>query len=104
MSYAALLCAAVVSGAAVSFPAPRWWEEGGQSIRGVWPKCALGEGLSEAGQMQGLPAFIAMLDRLYASNVSSLQMVVYDSGDGYVKTKQNGGTLHTVVFLLKKVQ
>ena len=24
-----------------------------------------------------------MLDRLHASNVSTLQMVVYDSGDGY---------------------
>ena len=66
-----------------TFPAPRWWEQGGQSVRGIWPKCALGEGLGEAGQMRGLPAFMAMLDRLYASNVSTLQMIVYDSGDGY---------------------
>ena len=65
------------------FPAPRWWEQGGHSVRGVWPKCALGEGLAEAGQMRGLPAFLAMLDRLHAGNVSTLQMVVYDSGDGY---------------------
>jgi len=68
---------------ATTFPAVRWWEQGGRLIRGVWPKCALGEGLSEAGQMRGLPAFMAMLDRLHASNVSTLQMVVYDSGDGY---------------------
>ena len=49
------------------------------------PKCALGEGLSEnpRGQMRGLPAFMGMLDRLHSSNVSTLQMVVYDSGDGY---------------------
>lgn len=73
-----------VAGAApADFPAPRWWEHGGRNIRGVWPKCALGEGLSEAGQMRGLPAFMAMLDRLHADNVSTLQMVVYDSGDGY---------------------
>ena len=68
---------------ATTFPAVRWWEQGGRLIRGVWPKCALGEGLSEAGQMRGLPAFMAMLNRLHASNVSTLQMVVYDSGDGY---------------------
>ena len=48
-----------------SFPAPHWWEQGGHSVRGVWPKCALGEGLGEAGQMRGLGAFMAMLDRLY---------------------------------------
>lgn len=63
--------------------APRWWEQGGTSIRGVWPKCALGDGMSSLGQIRGLPAFIAMLDRLHANNVSTLQMVVYDSGDGY---------------------
>jgi hypothetical protein len=66
-----------------AFPAPHWWEQGGASIRGIWPKCALGEGLSSLGQMQGLPAFLALLERLYASNVSALQMVVYDSGEGY---------------------
>jgi hypothetical protein len=32
--------------------------------------------------MQGLPAFLALLERLHASNVSTLQMVVYDSGEG----------------------
>ena len=26
-----------------SFPALRWWEKGGVIVRGVWPKCALGE-------------------------------------------------------------
>jgi hypothetical protein len=77
------------SGGSSSFPLaapmmpPRWWERGGHLVRGIWPKCALGEGLSEAGQMWGLPAFMAMLDRLHASNISTLQMVVYDSGDGY---------------------
>jgi len=67
----------------VTAAAPYWWEQGGTSIRGIWPKCALGEGLSTLGQMRGLPAFMRMLDRLQASNVSTLQMVVYDSGDGY---------------------
>ena len=63
--YVSLLCAVSVahlSGACAAsgagFPAPRWWEQGGQTIRGVWPKCALGEGLAEAGQMRGLPAFM----------------------------------------------
>ena len=63
--------------------APHWWEEPGTTIRGIWPKCALGDGLSSMGQMDGLPAFMALLDRLHAANVSTLQMVVYDSGDGY---------------------
>ena len=65
--------------------APQWWEQGGASIRGIWPKCALGEGLSSfnGSQMRGLPAFLAMLDRLHASNVTTVQMVVYDSGEGY---------------------
>jgi hypothetical protein len=65
-----------------AFPAARWWERGGASIRGVWPKCALGEGLGSLGQMRGLPAFMAMLDRLHRGRVSTLQMVVYDSGEG----------------------
>ena len=66
-----------------TFPAPRWWEQGGASIRGIWPKCALGDGLSSLGEMRGLPAFMALLDRLHASKVTTLQMVVYDSGEGY---------------------
>lgn len=81
--YAAIVAHLPGAGAATGFPVPRWWEQGGHSVRGVWPKCALGEGLAEAGQMRGLPAFLAMLDRLHAGNVSTLQMVVYDSGDGY---------------------
>ena len=89
MRTAVLLSAATVasttaSPAPASFPEPRWWEQGGHSVRGVWPKCGLGEGLSSLGQMRGLPAFMAMLDRLHASNVTTLQMVVYDSGEGYV--------------------
>ena len=59
----------------------RFWEQGGASMRAISPKCALGEGLSSKGQMRGLPAFLAMLDRLYANNVTILQLfTVYDSG------------------------
>ena len=73
-----------ISGVPASvLPQARWWRQGGHLVRGIWPKCALGEGLSKAGQMRGLPAFMAVLDRLHASKVSTLQLVVYDSGDGY---------------------
>ena len=41
----------------------------------VWPKCALGDGLSSLGELRGLPAFLALLDRLKESHVSTLQMV-----------------------------
>ena len=33
--------------------------------------------------MRGLDDFKSTLDRLHAGNISTLQMVVYDSGDGY---------------------
>eukprot|EP01043_Picozoa_sp_COSAG02_P017206 COSAG02_NODE_775_length_17321_cov_16.653176_12_plen_97_part_00 len=57
---------------ALPFPAPHWWEQGGHSVRGFWPKCALGEGLGEVGQMRGLDAFMAVLDRLYLLHSMSL--------------------------------
>ena len=64
-------------------PPARWWEQAGASMRSVSPKCALGEGLGTLGQMRGLPAFLAMLNRLHRNNVSTLQLfTVYDSGDG----------------------
>lgn len=61
-----------------SFPAPHWWEQGGHSVRGVWPKCALGEGLGEVGQMRGLGAFMAMLDRLYVPTLHSMSLLATD--------------------------
>ena len=93
-----LLVELVIGGVAAtttSFPAPRWWEQAGASIRIVGPQCAL-TGLPTAvaaagsaataplpSQLRGLPAFLALLDTLAESKVSSLQLrTAYDPGTG----------------------
>ena len=45
------------------------------------PKVALGRGLWPAGQMKGLPAFLALLDQLHEDGYTTLQLAtVYDCG------------------------
>ena len=64
----------------------RWWEDAGTTITAFSPKCALGRGFGPGptGQLRGLPAYLAMLDTMYANNVTTLQLdPVYDSGSGY---------------------
>ena len=38
------------------------------------PKVALGRGLWPAGQMKGLPAFLALLDQLHEDGYTTLQL------------------------------
>ena len=67
-----------------TFPPPRWWEEAGANIRIVGPGCALVATSAPPHQLRGLPAFLALIDDLAASNVSTLQLrTAYDPGSGY---------------------